>query len=661
MNKATIKALLEKRFISETSEASVPGVVAQKKHLKDSGKENKAGVAAIEKDVKEFDKASKDKNANQMVPNKFNYTDKFQETYHDEMEIMNGQEMLQYDLKPSEKFQERAKEGIEGSSKMGNQGKIGNAEETWGASKDSFGKDLVKKIKASTKKRSDETPTLNLRGRDIQADVKDTGHRPYAVEEGVKPKTPLSEKNKLVITNWITKLGSKQAAEKLINAMSETGMVSDLPDSNEYGAGLNRIEALLTSKNLDNAYHLAKALAKKLEKKAMRDMMENKDNDKPQIKESMKRLKFKNPFNGLGNALKLIPEGYRVDKKEFEMTDGNEAYKIRWEGTLTEGKAVVLTAKDKQLVNENITRMKELFNYKSEKTLGTVKGNARIDENKVFADIWNKSKMLIEGEDMFDGEAPKAKEGEWEEAKGKQAPEAKKHVEKSMTGKGNSTAKPKEGHWEDVKGGEKMFDGEAPAPKEGEWDGISVKQAPEAKKHVQGSVSTEKGTQAPKPKEGHWEEAKIGQATEAKKHVTLKETEEEEMPMTEEEEIDEPAVAEPEVDDNGPEPEDDSNIMTRDAEPEPEEKEPTAKDLGNTSGVEDVTAAPAVKGKVQLMQSESRPGEYWINNNGSNVRVPEEFLHIAKMAGKKGSEKAAIIIQKMEAQVPDVDGLDDAI
>ena len=45
----------------------------------------------------------------------------------------------------------------------------------------------------------------------------------------------------------------------------------------------------------------------------------------------MKRLTFKKPFNGVNNALNLIPESYRVDNKVFEMTDGEESYRVRWE------------------------------------------------------------------------------------------------------------------------------------------------------------------------------------------------------------------------------------------------------------------------------------------------------------------------------------------
>ena len=111
--------------------------------------------------------------------------------------------------------------------------------------------------------------------------------------------------------------------------------------------------------------------------------------------EKMKRLVFKNEFKGVENALKVIPESYKVDGKEFQMTDGNEKYEIRWEGSLTEGRAIILKASDKKLMNEDMQKMKHLMGYKSEDTLGTVKGSARLDEDAKFGDIWNKTKSLL--------------------------------------------------------------------------------------------------------------------------------------------------------------------------------------------------------------------------------------------------------------------------
>ena len=408
MDKNIIKKHLNLKFLSEET---VPGISVTASAKKESGKFNKDGVKAIEKDVADFEKNIKaDKDAKGMAQNKFNYDDDFEKTYHDEMEIMNGQEMLQYDSVPSEAFMKRAEEGMSGSARMGNEGGIGNAEATWGASSDDFGKNMVKRVKASAEKRNKETPTLNLRGRDIQADLEDAGNRPYALTKS-----------------------------------------------------------------------------------------ENKNKSK--IKEGMKRLKFKKEFNGVGNALKMIPESYRVDNKEFEMTDGNETYKIRWEGNLSEGRAIVLMASDKKMVNEDMAHMKHLMGYKSNETLGLVKGKARLTENAVFGDIFNKAKALLEGEDI---ESVKTKTGNLEDIK-KKAPEATKHVQGSVS-KDKGT--------------------QAPSAKEGDLDD-AVSHAPEAKKHVEGSVSTEKGTKAPAPKKGEWEAVKK-KSTEATKHVTLKESEEKE-------------------------------------------------------------------------------------------------------------------------------------
>ena len=153
------------------------------------------------------------------------------------------------------------------------------------------------------------------------------------------------------------------------------------------------------------------------------------------------------------------------------------------------------------MVNEDMAHMKHLMGYKSNETLGLVKGKARLDENKMFTDIWSKTRELMEAEDI---ESVKAKTGNLEDIK-KKAPEATKHVQGSVS-KDKGT--------------------QAPAAKEGDLDD-AVSHAPEAKKHVEGSVSTEKGTKAPAPKNGNWEDVKKKSA-DATKHVTLKESEEKE-------------------------------------------------------------------------------------------------------------------------------------
>lgn len=452
MDKNIIRQHLKATFLSE---ATTP---AEKLGTQIKGKNktaNKVSVNAIAKDMEKYEKSltKPDANTKEMAQNKFNYTNKNEETYHDEMEIMNGQEMIQYDRIPDKTFKDRAMEAIEGSSRMGNNPEWANVvPEQQGFTGPEFGKKLVKKIKDSEKKRNEQTPTINLRGRDIQADEKDYGNKPYAFESEDKSKKA-AEKPK----------DTKTDKEKADDAMK--GLDADYEkDSRGQEHGVNPID-------------------------------EKQNKKQPQIKETMKRLKFKKEFNGVGNAIKMIPESYKVDSKVFEMTDGNESYRVRWEGSLTEGKAVVLMASDKKVVNEDIQKMKHLMGYKSEETLGTVKGKDRITENDAFADIYNKTKKLLEMEDIEGKDAEK--EAPFEEADVKQAPEAKKHIQGSVsTEKGT----------------------QAPKPKEGFWDKISMLQASDAKKHVEGSTSTEKGTKAPKPKTGNWEEAGSS-APEATEHV----------------------------------------------------------------------------------------------------------------------------------------------
>jgi hypothetical protein len=111
----------------------------------------------------------------------------------------------------------------------------------------------------------------------------------------------------------------------------------------------------------------------------------------------MKRLNFKKPFNGMDSAIKLIPESYKVDGKQFQITDGIETYDIRWDIN----EATVLRAENKNLVNEDLQKMKHLMGFKSQDTLGTLKGQERINENKSFNDIWDKTMNISEAGQAF--------------------------------------------------------------------------------------------------------------------------------------------------------------------------------------------------------------------------------------------------------------------
>jgi len=647
MDKNIIKNHLTKRFMSEVnSQSNTPGITMTNAIQKKSGEENKAGLKAIAKDLTAYSKdVKKDKDMSKIVQNKFNYEDGELE-YHNQMEIMNGQEMIEYDREPNKMFKDRAKEAIEGSSRMGNKGgkDMGNAEAMDGVSSDDFGKERIKNAVASTKKRQDAVKGIVSFGDDIETVPKN-----YA---------PMSKHSAL--------------SENLMGLTFEKGNLANTTNINEVSNEniSNKLKENLT--NLVNKLGANETAVKLVNKLSQTGMFENNYNNKLQIKETMKRLKFnKNgdkPFEGvnitqkLGHALTLIPESYKVDSKEFEMTDGSVSCKVRWEGTLNEGKAVVLLASDKSMVNEDMQKMKHLMNYKSQETLGTVKGMARLNENVVFGDIWNKTKILLEGEDI---ESAKVKTGNFDDVK-KKAPEATKHVEGSVpTDKKTKTPSVKEGDLEDIEKKapeatkhvtmkESMYEGDEEESEEGEEEGV-VKE-----------VSSSNNIEGTKKANGHWEDISVPHAAEAKKHVHMgkesaakvesigegielngtifnfinenymEEDDEEDYgtnmvtgkklpkpdPITEvdNEEVDNEEVEDEEVDvDVDAEPSDDEidlNIPSVDGEDEEDEVK--------------VPSAPVAKAGPRLMVSQST-GEYFIVGAGPKpVPVPLEDKEIAK-------------------------------
>jgi hypothetical protein len=525
MNKNSIRQHL--RFISEAEGSGTPGITVTSSVHKKSGEENKKGVKAIEKDLATYDKSLKqDGEIKKTTPNKFNYEGDSEKKYHDEMEIMNGQEMIEYDREPNKEFKDRAKEALEGSSRMGNKGgkDMGNAEATWGASSDDFGKKRVKDAADSFKKRTDAVKGVISFGDDIE--MIDKNYKPIGRHSALSESTefngqipdlfyPYSQSIiKIVsdVNNPTTEANYIEKSNRIINALRQKlgdnpNFETSLPQLYRYIADL----AGISPNHKKNVGENSSAASRNIEygnpygNEDTYDAKEkfNNDNNKTQIKESMKRLKFKKEFNGVGNALKMIPESYKVDEKIFEMTDGNETYKIRWEGTLNEGRAVILMASDKSLINEDMQKMKHLMGYKSQETLGLVKGKARLDENAMFSDIWGKTKTLLEGEDIEDSDA---KEGDLDDAVSN-APEAKKHVHMGSASTDKGT--------------------QAPAPKTGSMESLDdVKShAPEAKKHVHMGKTTESsvgmGLGDQSEKEEEWEKTKVPQAAEAKKHVHM--------------------------------------------------------------------------------------------------------------------------------------------
>ena len=337
-----------------TDKTGHPGIKVTDKVKKEAKKSNDASYKDTDKEMKEYDKASTSNiDGEFVVPQKKLTPD--EEDFHYNNELSGGMEDLRFDGEITDEYKQRQINAIEGDSTMGN-APTEATEAIPGVSDPDLGKNLVKRTKDARKQEVDTTITRQQFGDDI---------------EEVPDKDPIAKIKKVAVENETSDKDLITAKEKAKRISKEEGVVQHV---NRDGTVSDWYDADNTIASYENG----------------RDLNEN--------KKTMKRLRFKKPFNGMDNALKLIPESYKVDGKEFEMTDGVETYRVRWEVTLTEGKGVVLKAKNDKLIKEDFEKINHLMGFKSEDTLGLVKGHNRVDENAIFNDILNKTKNIIKEE-----------------------------------------------------------------------------------------------------------------------------------------------------------------------------------------------------------------------------------------------------------------------
>ena len=231
MDKNIIKNHLNARFLTEES---TPGIDVTKKAQKQSEKINKAGVKDMDKELAGYDKAiKKTDKVTKMPTNKFNYNGDKEKEYHDQMEIMNGQEMIQYDRQPNQEFKDRAEEAIAGSSRMGNNPEWANVVAKGQGGDPEFGKNLVKAIKASTKKKEDAEYRVISFGDDIETVPK--GSKPMgkhgALSEG-KEQASKSIENDMPETDDEYKFNNSDDAKKPLEQKEENNRqrIKDLLD-----------------------------------------------------------------------------------------------------------------------------------------------------------------------------------------------------------------------------------------------------------------------------------------------------------------------------------------------------------------------------------------------------------------------------------------------
>jgi hypothetical protein len=399
MNKNIIKQHLSKTFISEDTAHKATSETKKVQDL--SGATNKAAMNNVAKEMKEYDKSSKESEKENADSVKKYENDSEQDELHDLGELQNGSLAATKVTSPSDKWQEMQDKAISGTdSTLGNSKDYANVvtADQAGFTGPEFGENLVKNIKKSKKLRAKAEDKYNRLSTGVSgADFNDKkiNEVKNLVKEG------LSEKGLDTLKKWIDDLDYRKAGIKLIDsALNKTIALSssDMGDTEIFADGLDTVEELLIAGEYNKAFDTAKETAKEMatdEFGTLTAGIKHFNENKVIKKEKMKRLVFNKPFNGVTNALNLIPESYKINNKEFHMTDGDEKYEIRWEGNLNEGKAIITKASDKTIMNENMVQMKHLMGYKSEDTLGNLKGYERINENASFNDILNKTKRLL--------------------------------------------------------------------------------------------------------------------------------------------------------------------------------------------------------------------------------------------------------------------------
>jgi len=68
-----------------------------------------------------------------------------------------------------------------------------------------------------------------------------------------------------------------------------------------------------------------------------------------------------------------VPSRVKIDESIFAITDGENTYKIIWEGDSKSGEPVITNFKNTELVKEDIQEMKRLWNFKTSDSISTKK------------------------------------------------------------------------------------------------------------------------------------------------------------------------------------------------------------------------------------------------------------------------------------------------
>lgn len=108
----------------------------------------------------------------------------------------------------------------------------------------------------------------------------------------------------------------------------------------------------------------------------------------------MKNIKFKHTeFISEGHMLSKVPDEFKVEGNKFVMSDSEgNSYIVEWHKNDTPD---VEKKINKKMVNEELNRIKNLYNYRSKDYFKTTNNKDRINENSEFSNMIDKARKLM--------------------------------------------------------------------------------------------------------------------------------------------------------------------------------------------------------------------------------------------------------------------------
>jgi hypothetical protein len=82
-----------------------------------------------------------------------------------------------------------------------------------------------------------------------------------------------------------------------------------------------------------------------------------------------------------------VPTRVKIDETTFAITDGENTYKLIWEGDIKTGEPVITNFKNNQMVNEDIQKMKYLWGFTPKEEKKIVKEDAEETFKKMFRQV----------------------------------------------------------------------------------------------------------------------------------------------------------------------------------------------------------------------------------------------------------------------------------